>query len=562
LVLEQLGHDVGGDHAYFSLRKTARALRETGADVEHLEVLSAPDGTVFPIVETQDLYVREGYKQLYREIIDRFTDSPGSRRQNRIVVTGTPGIGKSAFLPYFIVRLLAQSDNDKPPIVVFQTKDERCFVYGGTSVVRTGKIPVFEDLLNLLETWYLVDSSDKPVLGPSKIIISASPRTLVNYKDVMKEVVWTYYLAPWDLQELEKCQKSVTAFSVVTSTFMNRLYDKIGGIPRYVLQKPADKFHSLLKQDEKLLSPLELADKLRKLEPVAEIEACRRIEEAIVHVNNPIMYIECMNDAEEHIRISGRIFHRWPTVDCKSFEYRWASEYIMTRIYERLDKQSWQSLLEAAIRDDTPGIAYEAFAAHIFRKGGHTFEVKELGKAAALDHLTIPERPPVTIYRKAADLSALRNGQTLYMPATPNFPCIDAALGPNKLFQLTLSRKHPIKQAEFEKIVNSILSPTTSSSSSSTLPLTTSSTSSTSSSTLPLTTSSTSSSTSSSTLNLYFVVPEDKFQDYTVQKYLTVDGKISNQVPKIVQDVKQFALKFNLKSASNGGSPGVEKQVP
>jgi hypothetical protein len=513
MVLKHLGQPVGMSNKYFSLCSTARALRDASADLQSLELLSAPDGTLFPIVGTQDLYVREGYKRLLQDITTTFTDSPQTERSNRIVITGTPGIGKSAFLPYFVVRVLAGSDDDKPPIVVFHTKDsETCYAYGGTSVVCTGQITEFGPLLDLPETWYLVDSSDKPVLGPSKTIISASPNTLVKYKEVMKEVVWTYYLAPWELQELEKCRTNVRAFSVMTLSLMKKLYDKIGGVPRYVLQKPTDSL---------FLHPTRL--------DLAENQACCRIEEAIANVDNPTKYIECLTKAEEHLDISGRIFHRWPTDEHRNFEYRWASPDIQKKMYDRLDLQSWRKVVESAVRNDAPGVDYEAFVAHIFRKGGRTFETRELGTTSH-GKLAFPEKPTVTTYRTVADLSTLPDhDKTLYLPASSNFPCIDAALGPNKLFQMTMSDKHPIKQAEFEKIINSIHPPT-------------------------------STSTGTDTLELYFVVPDDKFDDYQVQGYHTQEKNVSKKVPKVVQDVRQFALKFNLKSASIGVSPSMDNK--
>ncbi|KAG0245914.1 hypothetical protein BG011_002628, partial [Mortierella polycephala] len=237
----QVGHINALESAFRSLPKTALALRRTGADIQLLESISAPDGTWLPIVGTQDLYVREDYKNLYQDITSTFTDRTESSRQNRIVVTGTSGIGKSAFLVYFTVRLLSESDGDNPPIIVFHTKrSSTCYVYGGTSTVCTGEINEFQALLDLPETWYIVDSSQDPVLGPAKTILSASPKTLVEkYKEVTKGSPRYYNMAPWDLNELEKCRVNIKSFNVLKPEFVEMLYVKMGGIPRYVLQSPS-----------------------------------------------------------------------------------------------------------------------------------------------------------------------------------------------------------------------------------------------------------------------------------------------------------------------------------
>ena len=221
LVLKHFRQQASRDDMYFSLPETACALQKEHADlqendtdaelqendadlskignyIQSLELLSAPPNTQFPIVGAGDLYIRKEYKELYKKITTSFTDDPQSSSENRIVVTGTPGIGKSAFLVYFVVRLLAESDDGKPPIIVFQIKQSTmCYVYGGTSAVRKGDITVFEDLLNLPETWYLSDSSKTPKLQCSKTIMSASPKTLMDtYLEATKETPSYHYMAP------------------------------------------------------------------------------------------------------------------------------------------------------------------------------------------------------------------------------------------------------------------------------------------------------------------------------------------------------------------------------
>jgi len=97
------------------------------------------------------------------------------------VLTGTLGIGKSAFLVYFTIRLLATGSNDNPPIVIFQVKEgSECYAYGRLSIVRYGDIQDSGPLLDLPRTWYLVDSYPNPRLESARTIISASPKTLME----------------------------------------------------------------------------------------------------------------------------------------------------------------------------------------------------------------------------------------------------------------------------------------------------------------------------------------------------------------------------------------------
>ena len=506
MVLGNLGRTVEVPRLFYSLFETARIIRETGTE-EPLEFLSAPERKRLPVVKTQKLYVRESYKSLYQDITSRFKDDPSLPSPNRIVVTGTSGIGKSAFLVYFMARLLWESDPETPPIVIFQEKHgSNCYVCGGITTLRCGDIDEFQSFLCLPETWYLVDSSTEPNLDSARTIISASPKTLFDYKEVMKEVVWSYYLAPWNKDELDKCRSQISEFSRITPEFMDSLYDKIGGIPRYVLQKP---FESLV------LFP----DDLDR----AEGEAYGLIQKAIDQVTDATVYIQCFSKAEDSLAISSRILHRWPTDDHRDFEFRWASEHIRNAIHDKLGRQSWKNVLEKIIRGEGgEGLLFEVYVTHILRKGGYTFEIKELVENATPSVLKIPEQPIVNYYRKAADFSELgKNKGTLYIPDILNFPCIDAALGADKLFQMTTSQDHPIKQTQFKEIIDAIRKGF------------------------------------GGTLNLYFVVPEKRFENFKRQNYLNKDGLVSKAVPQEVQAVKQFALKFCVESAHHGGSPGM-----
>src|SRR5438045_59553 len=74
---------------------------------------------LFPIIEQEALFVRKCYHDLY-EIIKKAPIS----QSVRIMLTGTPGIGKSTFLVYFIIRYLYEytiaPDSSKNPTVKFQ----------------------------------------------------------------------------------------------------------------------------------------------------------------------------------------------------------------------------------------------------------------------------------------------------------------------------------------------------------------------------------------------------------------------------------------------------------
>ncbi|KAK5797017.1 hypothetical protein F5H01DRAFT_373560 [Linnemannia elongata] len=514
-LLDFIGQAIDRTDTFYSMSSTALELH--GANIKDMDKISAPRGILLPVVGTSDLYVREAYKDLYDIIVDKFENNrpcTGNEVEKHIIVTGTSGIGKSAFLVYFAIRLLAESDNDNPPIIVFHTKQSaECYVFGGRSTVRSGNIEAFKPFLSLPDTWYFVDSSPDPILGRAKTVISASPKTLFSearqFKDVEKEVTWRYYMAPWHLEELQKCWASVTSFEVVPLEAVEELYSKIGGVPRYVLRWPM----KVLK-----LSPDDLDS--------AKVTACERLEQALKTVQDPVTLMQYFSQAKESLDFSSRLIHRWPTNDHRNFRLEWASTYVAEKVAALLSQDAQKIVLERLISEpngSASGIMFEAYVLRAFREGGHTFEIRDLltGDLASLD---IPWNPEVTHFDKITPVPA----GTLCIPKICNYPCVDLLLAPRDLFQITVSKSHPVKGPPLSKLISSLLQARWIS---------------------PL-----------GELRLIFVVPSHVYTDFEKQDYLTSEGKVYRTVPADIQRVRQYVLKIDLESAAGGKSPGL--QIP
>ncbi|KAG0277974.1 hypothetical protein BGZ96_002590 [Linnemannia gamsii] len=260
VLLGCIGQKVDRTDAFYSLSSTAREFQ--GTNMKDMGKISAPHGTKLPAVNTKELFIREAYKDLHDTILGTFDNArAGNETQKHIVVTGTSGIDNSDFLVYFAIRLLAESDDDNPPIIIFHTqRSAECYVFGGRSTVRSGTI---DDI--------------KPFL--TKTVISASPKTLFSeahqYQDVDKGVAWRYYMAPWSLEELTMCRTNVTSFQVVPLEAMEDLYAKIGGVPRYVLERPMKELN---------LIPDDLES--------AKAMACERLGQALDRVKDPVKLMQ------------------------------------------------------------------------------------------------------------------------------------------------------------------------------------------------------------------------------------------------------------------------------
>ncbi|KAF9952932.1 hypothetical protein BGZ65_004977, partial [Modicella reniformis] len=338
-VLEYMGQDQSGDSHYASLWNTARILRERflkltpnllSSSFQQLQLISASSGE-FPVTKTEHLYVREAYKELYQEIIQSLWGDQS------MIITGTSGIGKSTFLIYFTIRLLTTWEDGKPPIVIFHKQDSsQCCVFGGLSIRRYGPIKEFQPFLELSDTWYLVDSSRKPIFVNARTIIAASPKTLYSntlYKEVEKQVDRRYYMAPWTLNELKECRNCVQMYSNITEDLLEELYSEIGGVPRYVLEKPM----KVLKGDKTDIER-------------ARTAGLKRVKMALTTVTDPVKLMQCFSEEANSFDFSNRLIHSWPSLDHESFTLAWASMKIADEVSKKLkENNTRRQILEKII---------------------------------------------------------------------------------------------------------------------------------------------------------------------------------------------------------------------
>ncbi|GJJ74334.1 hypothetical protein EMPS_06692 [Entomortierella parvispora] len=517
-VVEFMGKRVGRRDPFRSL--TTAALKLRGADFKAMDKMSAPDFAPLPVVKTNDLYIRQTYRDLYNIILEKFgsIDPEDPDPRNHIVAAGTSGIGKSAFLVYFAVRLLAESYDNDPPIIIFQTKQStECYVFGGCNTVRSGNIADFLTFLQEPDTWYLVDSSLDPRLEVARTIISASPKTLqlnADYDDIDKRVDEPYYMAPWSLEELQTCRERVKGFQVVPSALVAELYSQIGGVPRYVLERPMSKLKGGAKD-------------LRK----AKESACKRVNAALDAVKDSTVLLKYFQEGRDSLEFSSRLIHRWPLdEDHSKYTSEWASEFIRDKVASQLEDDALRNILKALMNNpggSGSGLMFEAFVLRAFREGGHTFELKELetGEPAELTHLKIPLKPVVNTF---LTITGTKPDQ-LWIPKICNFACVDFLFSCENLFQVTVSGTHPIKGQLFSELIDSlkqrrwIKSP--------------------------------------AEARLIFVVPEHIFDGFPKQKYHTTKGhnyKDIRSMPGNIRSVKQFVMKISVASAAAGKSPGLD----
>ncbi|KAG0076645.1 hypothetical protein BGZ90_008382 [Linnemannia elongata] len=459
-LLEFIGQEVDRTDTFDSLSSTARACRDLS--FQELDLISTPSSTRLPVAQKT-----------------------------------------------FI--LLATSLDDNPPIVIFHKNGgSKCFVYGGVSTLRFGDIEDFRPFLGLRETWYLVDSSPNPQLVEARTVISASPKTLYSemnqYQEIDKRVPWRYYMAPWVLEELERCRGDIRDFQAVTKEFMEELYDLVGGVPRYVLEKPKD---------------------ILSFDPDNYAGAKKRVYEhvrlAIDFVKDPLKMMQYFRQVSDSLEVSGHLLHRWPSDDHNDFHLEWASSHVAEEVSKSLHDAAWKLILKSLITD-TDGAArevmFKTYVQYIFRKGGCEFQVKDL-QDGTVTTLEIPPSPRVEWFKEIPALSAGAS----HIPKQCNHACVDLLLASRHLLKVTVYQKLDIKGPTFSTFLDRLIRQNWISPSDEAL--------------------------------LIFVVPSEIYDDFRAQKYLNSAGNVYETGPHQLQRVKQLALKIDLNPASTGQSPGI-----
>jgi hypothetical protein len=165
-----------------------------------------------------ELLVRRAYREMYDVLVaaqegrlKHLRDlEPIPNREKITLIVGQPGIGKTCFLTYVLVRRLLEG---KPTIFQFADRFPSAVNFAeathyliNRNGVRHMATPSLSELADP-EIWVLADQ--KPIGAPEKarrhnwlVVVTRSPRES-NYHYLAKESMpKTFYLPPWDWEEV------------------------------------------------------------------------------------------------------------------------------------------------------------------------------------------------------------------------------------------------------------------------------------------------------------------------------------------------------------------------
>ena len=196
------------------------------------------------------LYIREAYEELFEIIWKNQQDKESKMRINRMAITGTPGIGKSVFLFYILWRL-ANIKSTKTVILHRQMNHRRIYVFQNDGCWIVSYDADIQMLLTDPDTWYLTDALLTPPASVEAVTILVSSPAEKYYSDFLKysSTAPLHYLPTWSLEEL----KRVAHVYSKSPEEVEKRFDMIGGVPRYVLEKDVNLEETINEKIGKLL---------------------------------------------------------------------------------------------------------------------------------------------------------------------------------------------------------------------------------------------------------------------------------------------------------------------
>jgi hypothetical protein len=487
--------------------------------VEHLppikeSILRHPEIEKFPVINQKAIFVRNSYHDLYSIIAGLPV-----KADIRILLTGTPGIGKSTFLLYFIIQFLHIANHNRSAsrtrdVLIFQPAESQneFYAFASPNIVRKGGYSDFEDFLLLPTTWYVVDwkPKSKPVKKPATTLFALSPNSIRDddFKDFEKTLLMRLCMPVWTYDELEGCRRHI--FPELSNSSLRYIYDLVGGVPRSCLEAPTEVL------------------RVGHGEEKAHEGALQRIHAAFSEIKDPLDFIRTQEQSLS-AKLSGRLLHKVPASEFRDGWHRvWASAYVIDRFVNMIDAHAANDMHRQVVeglarneRDGSLGKVFECYVRHLFFKGGGVRLRKrrlfgasdQKGEPELRQWFTVPRNLEHKPFSGMANFSIPKNDTgTIWTPG-PNFPSVDMILTPSSLFQITISPHHPVKQEPLRKILEK----------------------------LP----------AKENIVLYFVVPEENFETFPFQNYHNTEGKVSSKKPKSVKTFQQWVLGVPLKSFSN-----------
>lgn len=341
-----------------------------------------------------------------------------------VLITGTPGIGKSIFYIYVLEMLKVHLKDTVLVLASFtkQSQTKTCVILApGQPPVRLeeGKpIPFIENAV------YLYDGIPNVVKeGQVKTVIFASPNHDFLKEHDKNETMNKYYMPLWSEHELFEAVELLELS--LEYEFIQKLYSKFGGSVRYILTEK---------------------EKFRK-------NGLQSLEKAIASIKSFVDLEKCLNLKMEDKDVIHRVFYFVPNKNYPDeYDMRFGSIYIAFAVEANLKNADVQERLKLfrwlqshGQSRSTAGWLFENYCHGILSSG-----INAVAKSLTADTNDL-QLEMIPGYHRIFELESIEEMfRNMYSePDIPNLPAVDGFfVHTNKrmvyLFQMVISRDHSI----------------------------------------------------------------------------------------------------------------------
>eukprot|EP00823_Brevimastigomonas_motovehiculus_P009069 TRINITY_DN8748_c0_g1_i1.p1 TRINITY_DN8748_c0_g1~~TRINITY_DN8748_c0_g1_i1.p1 ORF type:complete len:513 (+),score=72.24 TRINITY_DN8748_c0_g1_i1:128-1666(+) len=225
-----------------------RALREKNYTIRNLDagvqMVQLPPGVrwLSPRVNSDKLFVRKCWRDLW-DISCKLRTS----REQGMLLTGSPGVGKSWFLNYALMRIAASTSPSSVSVVYQVASRPECLVFHRHKNEVTESLPIDEEakavLNSSIQNYYLFDPDDFQARGPMGFpaftIVTSSPNKK-HYSHFMKDCNSTSrrFMPIWRREELKAIFPYLEKAPRVEE--VDALYNELNGILRSYMKARSD----------------------------------------------------------------------------------------------------------------------------------------------------------------------------------------------------------------------------------------------------------------------------------------------------------------------------------
>ena len=390
------------------------------SDTKVLPIQGAPR----TLIVNNSLFIRRAYQQLYNLMFTTY-------RHEDIIILGSPGIGKTVFLTYILIRAIKEQKHE---VIIFCKHSEDKIVYFDTNNLGY-KIVNISDVEHLLvsgEALLLIDAAASTTqsytVGRCRVIVASSPN-IINYKDLLKDCQPVELHMPvWTFEEIISAYTEIPEYkSCLCEGKIKARYARFGGIPR-VLFANDSYYRTAEKQQEHAINNC----------------APRTLFNQFSRVDTD--------------RTSHYIFHQVVKDDgtYKNFAMLFASQYISDKVCNNIASESeelkWvmHSARSVPILGSFRGYLFEAFVfTGMFAESNNEYNVFDLSTKEE-QFFNIEKKSQFTFDKLDEVQNSLEPEQissALLVPYNRSNPTWYSIAPPDSIFQVTVSLKHDLKES-------------------------------------------------------------------------------------------------------------------